>query len=1099
MKFMKTLSAGAAALALTTAFATVATPVLAQQTDSAIRGTILDGEGNPVAGATVTIVHAPSGTADSAVTTSNGAFFESGLRVGGPYTLTITAPGYEAETVEGLYLEPGSPERITLNLAELRATDEIVVIGRNIQQIDLNNGAGSAFDNETIQNQPSIARDIVDTLIRDPLVNSFGDAGVVSIAGVNPRFNALAIDGVLQGDDFGLSSSIYATERAPISLSAIENASVVASSYDVESSGFQGGLINIVTKSGTNEFSGGGYWYRSGQDFRGEVSGDELVPSPEFEEREWGITLGGPIIKDRLFFFANYERFNSASPTDFAGTDESNGISDPVAFFNTLNQRILDGTGFDAGGRPQAVSLPSRTNRFLGKIDFNINQDHRMEASYQRTRETGTEVSATDFQSAFYETPVELDSYSGGLYSDWTDRLSTQLRVGYKDFVRGQNCNAGNEFSEIQLLLNEADLLADPAFANLIDPAAFPNELEIIAGCDRFRHANEFDDSRLQVFAGADYQIGDHVITFGGEFENYELRNLFLSDASGTFIYQSLDELATGDGVTVNYRNVVTNDRNDAAAEWGYNKLSLFVQDEWQVMPNLTLNAGLRYERFFQGDEPPVREDFAAAYGRPNSDNLDGIDIFQPRFGFNYQPFDRTTVTGGFGLFSGGNPQVWVSNAFSPQIFEESVDLNGAVPGQIPAELINAVGASDPNTPTFIDTIDPDFEIPSQWKGSVRVTQGFDMNFGFVDLGSDYQFTIQYLYTRVKNDFLWQNLAQTELGLPIGVAPDGRPIYSNLQELGVDNAIQLTNADEGRSHVISAALAKRFENGFNFDVSYAYQDVESVTPGTSSRGVSNFRSLVTFDRNNPEVGNAPFETEHAFNISLGYENTFFGDLITRLDLFGTITSGNPFSYTFDVSSDNPLFGRQGNRENPFDNDLLYIPTMAGGQSTDGAVVFASGFDGDAFEAFVNEVGLDQGEIFDKNTRRGSWNHLWNFRFQQDLPISSFGVDALGQSRLKFVVDIFNVANLINNNWGTRNDAPRFDTQGIVEAELVSAADVQANGVDGATALTGNEPATVCASQGDCLYRYTEFDRQPSSFPDRDESVYRIRVGLTYDF
>jgi len=1101
MTLTRTLHAGAAAIAMSTALATIAAPpAMAQITDAAIRGTVIDSNGDPVSGASVNIVHAPSGTADSATTSNSGTFFEGGLRVGGPYTLTITAPGFEAEQITGLYLEPGNPERVVINLADLQASDEIIVIGRAIQQQDLNNGVGSAFDNETIGNQPSVTRDVIDTLVRDPLVNRNGtDAGVVSIAGVNPRFNALALDGVLQGDDFGLSDSIYATDRAPISLAAIENASVVASSYDVKSSGFQGGLVNIVTKSGTNEFHGSGYWFRSGQNFLGEISDGTLVPAPEFEEKEWGFSLGGPIIKDRLFFFANYERFNSSAPENFAGDDADNGILNADAFFNTLGQRIQSGTGFDPGSRPVSLALPATTNRFLGKIDFNITDDHRLEASYQRTREEGTSVSSTSFSSAFYDIPQDLDSYSGTIYSDWTDNFSTQLRVGYKDNERGQICNAGSDFSEIQIRVDAADILADPAFAGTIDPLTFEDDSTFVAGCDRFRHANEFDDSRLQIFGAAEYQWQDHVFTFGGELEDYDLRNLFLSDANGTFVYDDLTELATGDGVTVNYRNVVSNDVNDAAAEWGYKKMSLFIQDEWQVLSNLNFNFGVRYERYFQSDEPVLRQDFVNAFGRPNTDNLDGIDIIQPRIGFLYEPFDRTTISGGFGLFSGGSPQVWVSNAFSPQIFEESAELNGVVPGTIPAALINAVGASDPNTPSFIDTIDPDFEIPSQWKGSLRLTQGFDLNFGDFNLGSDYQFTVQYLYANVKNDFLWTNLAQTQLGLATGVAPDGRPIYPDLDALGVDNAVQLTNASQGRSHVISAALAKRYDNGFNFDVSYAFQDVDSVTPGTSSRGVSNFRSLVTFDRNNPEVGTAPFETRHAFNVNLGYENKFFGDLTTRLDLFGTITSGEPFSYTFDVGSDNALFGRQGNDERPFDNDLLYVPMMSGGMSADPNVVFASGFDGAGFERFINNAGVEQGQIFAKNSRTSSWNHLWNFRFQQDLPFADLGIDRFEGNRLKLIVDIFNVANLINDKWGARFGGPRFDTQGLVRADLVSTADVATNGVDGATALEGNDPATTCQSAGDCQYRFNTFRSQPSSFADLEQSVYRIRIGVQYDF
>ncbi|MBB5518658.1 TonB-dependent receptor [Amphiplicatus metriothermophilus] len=1098
MTLSRLLHASVASVALTTAFATVATPVLAQQTDSGIRGVVVDANGAPVRGAEVVIVHEPSNTTSRATTSGSGAFSGRGLRVGGPYSITVTAPGYEAETLGGVYLEPGSDQRLTINLARLQASDEILVVGRPRARVDLNNGAGSAFDSRSIQNQPSTTRDLVDTLLRDPLVNKGAGTGVISVAGVNPRYNALAIDGVLQGDDFGLSSSIYATSRSPISLDAVEAASVVASDYSVESQGFQGGLINVVTKSGTNDLTGSAYYYRSGTDFVGELSDGVLVPASDFKEREYGFSVGGPIIRDRLFFFLSFEDFETSSPANFTGADQQNQILNAEQLFSALNDVILSGTGFDAGGRPTSTAIPETSRRWLGKIDWNINDDHRLEASYQRTRETDTSISSLSFTSAWYDTPVELDSYAGALYSDWTDKLSTTLRVGYKDFMRGQICRAGTDFGEIQMRLTGAELLANPAFAGAIDPSA--SELTFIAGCDRFRHGNEFDDERLQVFASADYELDDHLITFGGEFERYQLRNLFLSDSNGTFIYDDLTELLSGNGVTVTYRNVVTNNKDDAAAEWGLNKISLFVQDDWQVTSNFAVNAGVRYERYLQDDTPPERQDFLAAFGRTNTDNLGGIDIIQPRIGFNWTPLDRTTVTGGFGLFSGGNPQVWVSNAFQPQIFAVSDTLNGVDPAVVPQSLIDQVAASDPTTPTFIDTISPDFKIPSQWKGSVRVAQEFDLKFGGIDLGSDYVFVIQYLYARIKDDFVWRNIAQTDLGLPVGVAPDGRPIYSNLQALGVNNAIELGNADGGRSHILSVQLAKQYENGFNFDVSYAFQDVDSVTPGTSSRAVSNWRSLVTFDRNDPEVGTAPFETRHAFNINLGYEKEFFRDLTTRFDLFGVITSGDPFSYTFDVSSSNPLFGRAGNFESPFDNDLLYIPTMSGGASTDSRVVFASGFDGAAFENFIEQHGVGQGSIFDKNSVRGSWNQLWNFRFQQDLPfVGDFGVPALEGNRMKFVVDIFNVLNLVNDKWGARFDAPGFDTQGVVIADIVSAADVAANGIDGATALTGNDPATVCQSEGDCVYRFNTFRSFPSSFPSLSDSVYRIRVGLRYEF
>ena len=1115
MKLKALLAAGSAAFAVATAISAVATPVLAQQTDAALRGTVVDGNGAAITGAQVTITHAPSGTSSSATTGGTGTFFKSGLRVGGPYTVTISAAGYEPQSVEGVYLNPGDTERLVINLAALASTDEILVVGRKAERLDLNNGAGSSFDNEQIGDQPSVSRDITDTLLRDPLVNAGSDTGIISVAGVNPRYNALAIDGVLQQDDFGLSQSLYPTSRSPISLDAVQAASVVASDYTVKSSGFQGGLVNVVTKSGTNDLTGSAYWYRSGQNFVGELSDGTQVPAPEFKEREFGGSVGGPIIKDKLFFFLSYENFKTGSPVNFAGTDKSNGILDSTAFFKQLNSDILAGTGIDALGRPLSTSLPETSKRWLGKIDWNINDNNRLEASYQRTRETGTSVSATSLVSAWYDTPQKIDAYSGAIYSDWTDAFSTTLRVGYKKYDKGQNCRAGNDVGEISLDFNLQDLAADPAYAGLVEDV--DTNKTFTAGCDRYRHSNTFNDNRLQIFASGDYTWGDHVTSFGGEFERYHLANLFIERTSGLFVYDDLNELRTGTDVTVNYRNVVTNNPDDGIVAWSYQKMSLFAQDEWQLLTNLSVNAGVRYERYFQSDKPPARDDFMSIYGYSNQANLDGIDIIQPRFGFRYEPFSRTTITGGFGLFSGGNPQVWVSNAFSPQFFDATATFSGVNPMTVPQQLIDQVAASNTTTWSVIDTISPDFKIPSQWKGSVRLQQGFDLDFGGINLGTDYQLTVQYLGAKVKNDFVWRNLAQLDLGYPTGVAPDGRPIYSNIQWIDADpstpgrqnahNAVELGNVSGGHSHVISVELAKQYENGLSFDVSYAHQDIKSATEGTSSRAVSNWRSLITYDRNNIAVGTAPYETKHAFNVNLGFEKDFFEGLRSRFDLFGVIRSGDPFSYTFDVNgsnssatSDNSLFGRAGDFESPYDNDLLYIPTMSNGMSTDAAVVFASGFDGYGFENFIKDHGVAQGKIIDKNNVRGSWDQLWNFRFQQDLPfVGDFGVKALEGNRMKFVVDIFNVANLFNDKWGSRYFASGYDEQGIVRADLVSVADVAANGVDGATALTGNAPATTCVSQGDCVYRFTSFRSQPSSFVNLADSVYKIRVGLRYEF
>ncbi len=1154
----------------------------AQVTSSAVRG-VLSGEGGaPVAGAEVTITHVPTGTTETATTSNTGSFFESGLRVGGPFTVTISADGYEVEVIENIFLQPGPAETLNIDLVSLQATETIFVLGEPVERLELNRGVGSTFSVDEILRQPATTRDFTDVLARDPLVQTSG-SGQLTIAGVNSRFNNLTIDGVQQTDDFGLSDSVFGTNRNPVSLDAIEALSVVAADYSVLNSAFQGGLVNVVTKSGQNEVFGSGYYFRTDEDFVGNATDGEFFDPGQFTEEEFGFTLGGPIIKDRAFFFVSYEEFESARPANFAAADASDQIFNS-ALFDEYSRIINESYGFDAGGRPDTLNVAETAERLLVKLDANITDDHRASFTYQSVEEDDTVVSNNSLSSAFYATPQDLDSYSFQLFSDWTNNLSTTFRVGYKTLERLQNCNAGTTVGQFELDAYDAsalvsdfqatdadgnNIIQDPSLRAQFEAAeatanaavaagseiGFDAELEnavaatilgqdqdFIAGCDRFRHANTFEDRRITVYGQADYNFQDpffgydNVFTAGFEVDRYDLENLFASDTLGRYRFNTLEELQNQTARVTLRAGAPGQTIDDLIADWGYTRLSLFFQNDTQLFSNFSFNYGVRYERFFQGDEPPQRDDFEAAFGRTNRDNLDGIDIFQPRIGFEYTPFNRTNITGGFGLFSGGNPQVWVSNAFQPQIFEEDqfgvqgVDPTGA-PGNAPESVLNALAAVDPNTPAFIDTIDPNFEIPSLWKASLRLQQEFDARIpgtGF-SLGNDYLFTTQFLYQREKEGFRWENVAQTELAetQPVGTAPDGRPIYADLQALGINNAIQLTNFSGGDSYIFTAALAKQYENGFGFDVSYAFQDIETTTPGTSSRGVSNFRGIFDSDRNNPQAATSPFETEHAFTINLSQEAQIFGQMMTRFDVFGQITSGAPFSYTFNVTSfdgrafdprpegsaggvaanggqaSNALFGRSGNGESPFDNDLLYVPTRSGGVFNDPNVVFASGFDQGAFLDFLNERDIGSG-IIDRNSDESTWNQRWDFRLEQELPFINYATDRFGLNqfngdRLTFIVDILNVANLLNDEWGTQFNGANFDSSQIVTADIVSAADVAAFGIDGAPALFGDDPRTTCVTQTDCVYRFNSFSQIPTSFQDLDSSVYQIRLGIRYEF
>jgi hypothetical protein len=1099
---IKNFFARSASIAAIAALAPVAA-VYAQETASEVRGTVLDDKGAAVTGATITIVHEPTGSASTLTTSANGNFFQAGLRPGGPYSITVSATGYEGGTLEGLSFAPGpqSPLRLTLaTIDDTAVLEKVVVTGAAINVLDLNSGVGSNLTSRDIANQPTLNRDLASVLSRDPLSIS-GGPNNLSIAGVNPRFNSVTIDGAVQKDNLGLGSGLAATRRSPIDLDIVESVQLVAADYSVTASNFTGGGVNVVTKGGTNEFDGAAYYYYRDQDFVGESTfgGTGTFNPGVFEEKEYGATLSGPIIKDKLFFLVNYSKFEDARSVDFEAADANNGLT--PAFFTALNTLVLNTYGIDMGGRPSSAALPEESERLFARVDWNINNDHRLQANFQQTEEVVVEgVNALTFQSAWYQSPNKLNSYGAQLFSDWTDNLSTRLRVNYTENDRQQNCLAGDGVGALNFNVTAA--AANVAGSPLAGTVTSTTNRLIVGGCDQFRHTNTYADERLQFFGAADYTVGDLIFTVGGEYETIEAANAFSQFSRGLFTFGAgtagnttlVPNLIAGTANTVQYRNVNSNDASEYVTEFGYERASVFGQARVQVNPELEINAGLRYERLTSDDLPVNDPSFLANVGIPNTTTTDGLDLLMPRFGFRYTPFDRTTVTGGFGVFAGGDPGVWVLNAIAPLVATSQLtNVTNVDPTQIPAAAITAVATG---TVRAIDAIDPNFEIPRDRKVSLRLDQEFDLDFGFLNLGTDYVASAQVLYTQGLESFLWREYAQTN-AIPArtpGVAPDGRPIYADLQAAGATNRTVLTNGYGGESTVYTLSLAKDFDYGFDVFGSYSYQDIQALTEGSSSRGVSAFRGQVAEDRNYPEARNSLYETEHAFKLGLSYERALIGDLASRIDLFGQFTSGAPFTYTFDVDNNNALFGRNGLGENPFDNSPVYIPEL-----NDSRVVYAAGFNQTAFNNFIAGRGLERGQINKVNSDESPWNQRWDLRFQQDLP-GIWGAESfVGDNKFKLVLDIENFANLLNDEWGTFYGAPSNGQSPIVRADIVRAADVNNLGIAGAPALNNDLARTNCLSEGQCVYRYNSFTAQPNGFRSNSLSSWRARIGIRYEF
>ena len=1054
-------------------------------TAAAVNGVVRSADGDAISGAQVSIVHDPSGTVAQATTGDSGVFYQGGLRVGGPYSVTVTASGYADAAVSEIVLKPGPQvlPAITIDRGDM----EEVVVTESRQALDtmLNNGVGSAYNSEDLANQPSVNRDILRTVLRDPLAHSTGE-GNLSVAGVNPRFNGLAIDGSLQQDDFGLSDNTYATARSPINLDAIESISLVASDYSVEASGFTGGLVNVTTKSGENEWDGSAFYYFQNEGMIGDTyDGDRSFNPGDFDEKEFGLTLGGPIMQDTLFAFVSIDKFESTSTADFSQFDASRGIQ--PGFFEALRGVIRDVYGYDPGGRPDVAATPVSSERVLLKVDWNINDAHRASLTHQVTQETGTSVSSSRFTSAWIDTPVDLDSTTLQVFSDWNAQTSTSIRINNKNFERGQDCKAGPGVGMMELDNIRGSSLAGTPLEGLLT-----GTVDLTAGCDRFRHANAYNDQRLQISATLDYVLDRHLLQVGIEHEAFDLYNLFVPSSAGRFLFSGYEGL-TSRVARVDYVNTKSNVATDGAATWGFTKQVFTFEDNYQLSDNIEVTGGIRYEQYSQSDRPTYSNTIEADYGIRSDTNLDGLTILLPRFSFRYTGDNDMNISGGIGLYSGGDPKVWTSNAFQvPTVFTRGYNVQNVSPLSVPENLRQNVANAPSAVP--IDIISPDFEIPSDWKASLHIDKTFDLDYGDIQLGRDYTVSFQYLYTATNAGFLWTNLAQTSLAAtqPTGTAPDGRVIYADLDRMDILNLTELGNHNDGASHVWSISLEKAYDIGLDFAVSYAAQSIEIGSEGFSSRGISNWRNIQDLDRNNPSPRPSPHEVKQAFKANLGYEHTFAG-FTGRVDLFGRATTGSKYTFTFDTHWSNALFGRAGAGEGPYDNSPLYIPSS----ERDDKVVYASGFDVSGFFDYVKANNIPAG-VAEPYGENAPFNHQWDLRFQVTMPGMSFLEDYVGENNVKVVFDIENVLNFLNEDWGVYNFGPRYNQAAIIRADLVDVDDVEALGVDGAPALTGDLPRERCTSENACVYRFTRFTPLSLEFPNGTRSVYEIRLGIRID-
>lgn len=1065
---IKNFFARSASIAAIAALAPVAA-VYAQVTTSDARGVVTDSAGQPVAGATVTIVHEPTGTVTTATTGLNGAYSSQNLRIGGPFSFTVSGEGVVSSRVENVYTGLGETSVVNIVTAAADDTarlDTVVVTGAAVVA-NVATGPASSYGLDTLENIPAISRDLKDALRLDPRVyidDGFNDA--INCAGANPRYNSLTVDGARLSDSFGLNSNGYPTENIPFGYDSIEQVSVELAPFDVEYGLFTACNINAVTKSGTNEFHGGLFFDYTSNDLRGDkINGAKLPAGEDYEDKRYGFNIGGPIIQDTLFFFGSYEKNEAVNLFDnspqFANIDP--------AIYQQVIDIAVNQYGYVAGGIP--TSIPVEDEKIFAKLDWNITDQHRAAVSYTFNESFNFNPSDSSTNQVadgnhFYKRGGKLENYSVSLNSDWTQDFTTELRWTRVEFDAVQDPVSGEDgWGEVQVRVPR--LGAGPGVTSTI-----------YLGADDSRHANDLIYTSDVYKAKASWTIGNHNLTFGGEREELQVFNKFIQEVQGEWVFNSIPDFVAGNFSDYIYENAArTNNEDDGAANFGYEINTAYIQDDWQVTPDFLLTAGLRYDYYTADDKPTFNPAFLASYGIRNDETMDGRDLIQPRFGFKYDFSNDIKFHGGLGLYSGGNPNVWLSNNYSNNgttLFECRERASGAdcLPGiagninnytygggsgrpfyDVADQSIAAVASANGTGP--VNALDPDFKIPSEWKAAF----GTVIDFGSADAwyGDDWRLMLDFLVSKTNEAAYILPISWTPATTGAGPrAADGRPRY-----VGNTNDFLLTNADEkGWARTVSVALSKDYNNGIDWAAGYAFTQAKDVNPMTSSVAFSNFSNFQTFDPLDPELGTSDYVIPHRFTFNLNFRKEFFGEYATKASLFATANEGAPYSYTI---GSNSAF-------TPFTNsqrELAYIPTgindpVLAPTSNAGAVA--------ALVDFINnnsELRDAKGGIIDRNTENDPWRTRFDIRLAQEFP----GLRA--NDRTEAFMVIRNVGNLLNDEWGVMRE---HGFPGNAQLYGISGLDAQ-----GRLVVTSFNP-TVDLAQ-----------------PINSASLWQIRLGVKYKF
>ena len=1021
-------------------------------TTSTLNGIVVDTDGEVLIGANVTAVHEPSGTLYGNSTNIDGIYRIQNMRIGGPYTVTVSYTGYEDIVKNNIFLTLGQAYNHNVSVSESATDLETVTVTASASNIFDGNRTGqqTVINEKLINDVPTISRAIGDFARLNPLANisETNDGFSISLAGQNNRYNSIYIDGAVSNDVFGLAGSGTnggQTGVNPVSIDAIEQFQISVAPFDVRQSGFAGGAINAVTRSGTNNLEGSAYFFHRNQSFAGkeptDIEGAEREKLADFSASTYGLRIGGPIIKNKAFFFVNAEMQRDDTPQPF-DINTYNGSSDDSRL-NELANSINSTYGYDIGSYDNNTAFLN-SEKILAKFDFNINKNHKLSLRHSyvkadnleaRNSSTGTInfiTGSESFISKTNSTAFELNSVIG-------NTMSNNLTVT-ATFVRDDRDPSGDPFPTVFIEDGDGSI-------NL--------------GAERFSTANLLNQDVITIKNDFNIYKGKHNFLIGANLEMFDAGNLFIRNNYGRYRWfngdddvTGLDLFLAGEPATRYERSFsqvdnVAGDETNALAAFKQTLIGFYVQDEMQLSSKFKFTAGLRIDFPIWPTDQPINDEFnnstipaieSFGYdmkGAQTGQFIGSTLLFSPRLGFNYDlAGDKMTqFRGGLGVFTSRIPLVWPGGAYNNYGF--NIGEGGSSNQEFIADVQNQPVRADLNnlTPSGqIDLFAEDFKLPQV----LKVNLALDRN-----LGNGFIGTLEGIYSKDINAVRYENLNLKPSDRNLSEAGgDDRPLFLGTQAAFGDDVIDPSytyimlgsNTSEGYSYNFAASLAKNFTNGFSGMVSYSYGDSYSLLDASSSQNNSQWRGYHNVNGRNTlrDAHRSTFAAGHRIFGQVAYEIEYANFGKSKLSLNFNAQSGNNFSYV--VGARNFLFTDDGGFDN---NELVYVPSSLSDiplttLSYDGAD-YTPEQQWEILDTYINDnSGLSEfrGDYVERNTGRGPMEFTMDLRFTQDL-FQNFGGK---KNTLQLSLDVFNFTNMLNKDWGRVRFAGSFGNYRLLELE-----------------------------------------------------------------